>query len=142
MSHEPTLNRRVFIAGQAGLTAAGLSMAAGASPLRTKPSWKNLTAKELAGFKGQDFTAYCSDGRRLDLKLADAIEGKSGWRRPLTLQRREGVTAVFSCKQIKDFTELEHQTVRITHKDLGEFDLFLGAVPRRKGGCDVEAVLN
>ncbi len=142
MSEQPKLNRRAFVAGQAVIAVAGLSAAAGAAPFKSKATWQNLTAKELSPMIGDKFIAHCEDGRRLDLKLTAAEASKSGWRRPMALPRREGVTAVFSCPQVENFAELEHQTVRITHKDLGGFDLFLGAVPRRNGGCDIEAVLN
>ena len=157
------LSRRAFVAGQAtaalAITMAGV---ASAGPLtkslfkRAGPKaprlsrfdqiknakWETVTDDELSLFIGNHFNAMCDDGLHLNLKLVKTEAIKSGRYRPRNLARLEGVVAVFESPQAKWLAETGHQSVWISHPVLGDFQIFLGAVPSRSGGHVIEAVLN
>jgi len=139
MTNSMKMNRRAFVAAQAGVAAMGVSGMAAAS---TKPKWETLTVKELKPFIGEQFKVQCDCGLSMQLRLTETIAAKSGWARPANLRRREGVIAVFDSPQAEKFAENGDRSVRISHPELGSFNLFLGATPRRNGGFDIEAVLN
>ncbi len=157
------LSRRAFVAGQAtAIAALTMAGAASAGPLtkslfeRAAPKaprlnrfdqlknarWETVTDDEMSLFIGNHFNAMCDDGLHLNLKLVKTEAIKSGRHRPRNLARREGVIAVFESPQAKWLSETGHQNVWISHPVLGDFQIFLGAVPSRSGGYVIEAVLN
>ena len=155
------LSRRAFVAGQ--MTAAiAIAGVANAGPLtkslfeRAGPkaprlsrfdqlksaTWETITNDELSLLIGNHFNALCDDGLHLNLKLVKTEAIKSGRYRPRNLARREGVIAVFESPQANWLSETGHQNVWVSHPVLGDFQIFLGAVPSRSGGHVIEAVLN
>lgn len=104
--------------------------------------WTTAKARQFSKLKGQSFTARDQSGNIVHLKLA--IVEQHGYRgsRPSNLARRSGMTLVFDCDCAEDLAAQGHQTVWIHHPELGQSQLFLGAVPRRDGSYEIEAILN
>jgi hypothetical protein len=154
------LSRRTVLAAQAalaGLTALpGLAMASTAPVLGAEVDgcatqggkaciparWHTATAEELAGYIGDRFRVNSAKHGTLVLKLVAVEAHKSGPARPVDLQRREGVTAVFESRDMAPLVADGHGTYRVSHPHIGAADLFASATPRRFGGHHIEIVLN
>lgn len=107
-----------------------------------KPSWKTGTADQFARLINQPFTAMTDDGNMLHLKLVKAEAGNSGPARPKHLPRSESVSLIFKSDSAAELFEQGHQSVWITNGTLGTVNLFLGAIPLKSGGYEIEAILN
>jgi len=148
MTNHSKINRRSFVQGQMAVAAAvGLGTVAHAESRtsvnsRVSRDWATAKTRHFSKLTGQTFTARDRNGNIIHLKLAAVESGRSGAYRPLNLSRRESTTLLFDCDCAEDFAAQGHQTVWIHHPELGQSQLFLGAVPRRNGSYEIEAILN
>ncbi|MGB6229678.1 MAG: hypothetical protein WBF53_06075 [Litorimonas sp.] len=143
------LNRRSFIGGQVALATlvsfGGVAQAKPSLSLQAKSSrdiWQNGVAQDFAPYLGQSFTAQLEDGTLIHMKLADIQAGDSGPDRPKTLARSESVSLVFESDMADELAERGHQSAWVFYSDLGEANLFIGAVPNSEGRFTIETVLN
>ena len=142
MNKTTHLDRRSFLYGQVAVASTiGLSGASYARG-RTNPRWETATARQFEAFIGQAFTGMDKDRNLLHLTLVKVESGNSGSDRPKNLPRPESVILVFKSDFAEDLAAQGHHSVWINHHTLGETNIFLGAVPRRSGGYDIEAILN
>lgn len=149
MQKNTQLNRRLFIGGQVALAA---SVGFGASAfalenqssfgLEEQVSWRTGTADQFAKLINQQFTAVTPNGGLLQMKLVEAIPNSSGSARPKHLSRQEGVSLIFESDFAEDLAAKGHHITSVWNSVLGESKMFLGTIPRRSGGYEIEVILN
>jgi hypothetical protein len=143
MQKNSQLNRRLVLSGPIALAAvASVSGTAFAAPSPNLPSWKTGTADDFNGFVNRPFTAKMKDGSLLQMILVDVEAGNSGSARPKDLARSESVLLTFESDSAADLAKQGDHSVKMFNSSLGNFEVFLGATPRRTGGYDIELVLN
>lgn len=146
------LSRRTFLSSQAAIAAlAGIPVTLRAAYAKTEQPqrkghvtarWETATADELEQFVGQRFSVQTHGDGHIAMRLSAIEAVDSGPDRPVSVTRREGVTAIFESPDIEPLVRDGHQTVRIRHARLGSADLFLGPVQKRDGSHVIELVLN
>jgi hypothetical protein len=153
------LTRRTVLAGKAAL--AGLAALPGAALAHTAadpaplasgtaapatalrpPRWHDATAEELAALVGERFRVASPEHGSMVLRLVAVEAGASGPARPADLPRREAVTLVFDGPDAAPLVAQGDGLLEVRHPRMGAARLYMTAVPRRRGGSDIEIVLN
>lgn len=144
-------NRRTFIGGQlavASLAFTGSSMAL--TPFSDSmnenvwlnSNWEIATEREFSTLIHQTFSAYSKDGHVYNLKLIEVEALNSGFERPASLARSEGVSLNFKADFPEDFADDNHHFVTMRHPLIGDFDVMLTTHPRRSGNLEIQLILN
>ncbi|MEQ3744853.1 MAG: hypothetical protein ABNH53_01290 [Henriciella sp.] len=143
MSKSMKLGRRAFLVGQAcvvGATAAGTAQA-GTSADRNL-TWERAAKPQFKHMIGDKFEAQTASGAKVELQLRLVEASRSGWKRPLHLARSEGVSLVFDSPEMDAIAAEGSQNIQVKHAKLGAFEAYVDVMPRRRGGHELEMILN
>ncbi len=136
------IGRRSFLAGQACAIGAASAGVANAGTNDGNMTWQRAAKPQFSKLVGETFEAKTETGETIQMKLREAVAGKSGWHRPIWLKRSEGVSLAFDSPQIEALVEQGSQVVTVTHAALGTADVYIDVMPRRRGGHELEVILN
>lgn len=142
MTKSLKIGRRSFLAGQACVLGAASAGVASAGTNDAKLTWQRASKPQFSKLIGETFEAKTETGETVQMKLREAVASRSGWHRPITLSRSEGVSLAFDSPQIDTLVEQGSQTLTISHALLGTADIYADVMPRRSGGHELEVILN
>ncbi len=135
------MKRRTLLTGGAAAIAT-ISTPALAFDKAARLNWETAKFEQFEALVDKPFTVMTEDGHIYRLRLISVEEGLSGAKRPKNLPRSESLSLTFKGKSIERLIRQGHQTAWISNPVLGQYSLFLGAVPLRSGEYVIEAVLN
>ena len=144
MNHKPSSTRREFLKTTSAVGGMGAALAV-CGPVQAMtgalsgmhPPLHTITAEQMTKYVGSRFRIVGEEA--VDAELLEVVAMPSGAPRPGGLPRNEAFTAVF---RTPEGVQLEQQTYRVQHAELGRLDLFLGSVPQASGEYALEAVFN
>lgn len=107
-------------------------------------TWANVTHRDFNTFSGDSFSVLSADNRSIELTMTEIVTMAVDENRPAFLGRKQSFIAVFSGsdEDARWIMNNRSHSMKIWHKDLGNGQALVSAMPKETGGYEFEIVFN
>lgn len=107
-------------------------------------TWSTATAQEFEKLSGDVFSVLTTDNRSIPLTMTEVVTMALDENRPAFLGRKQGFIAVFSGsdEDARWLLNNRSHSMKVWHKDLGNGQALVSAMPKEAGGYEFEIVFN